>query len=762
MSLPNNEIVWLHATPAVANLYYHLHFKQTHDIYCPDLHLDLPRIRPMVLSLVSHLDTHSNRPLVIYFMEAHSSIKIRDFLKFLCQLRSTIHIIHCVIRSGLFQSKLLLGSAAYLLNTYRSHPKVLEWSKQCSVPFTDAYADIVLPKEQIVSHQDLPLSTIADPPFSPFTRQALFVKIDKKFGTWSENDGLVFHFTFLNVLQSWQSTISTSRQALVMLIDEKAIYGDIPNFFEFSMEKQEKILECYRNTLNKSLEPFSVDQPIHSYFKDYRKPKETIGESMAWLQGLLGLSISTSIYLSSVEEPDQFVVCPPYFKNLCRIYLNQQTNLTADEWTNKFLDLQQSSIDCFDSLVYISAETLNLPNPESKQASPEPKHEPGALIKEDFRNQGIHFTIRSFPIEKHEPKNEKEQPKELISEQISLSKDTYEPKEQIPIAGIGLNLSAHRHLPSTFETKKEAKKRKKGDLPEKVSKDSVESGENVKPEKKTAKPTRPRATTKKRPAEDQTINSDNGQDICYAKDPKDAKCDDDSHEMIPKTKRKYTPRKKGVNQTVIKGDDEAAVEVAMTETEPQSVSEIQTKKKRKYTKKTPKTTVEMTAKGDDLFTMFFLETYQPKEGYTPRENMVTNEKFKESAGMQKKKGDMYQCVEFPGTQPLGSTKNPSFYTRDTKETDYDSDATDDGSDFRDNQTSFNVPPAPSAPSVPHVPLSRSFTNTELSTVHDSYSYSHTNNHSYSYSFNDSHHMAKSESERPADYDSDATDDGTGN
>ncbi|KAI9029694.1 hypothetical protein CLU79DRAFT_735527 [Phycomyces nitens] len=584
----------------------------------------------MALSLVRHLDTHSQRALVIHFMEPHSNIKISDLLRFLHQLCPTVRIIHYAIPSGLFQYKLLLGSAVRLLGAYPEHPQVIEWNKQCSVPFT-SFTDIELPKDQVVSNKHIPLSAISN---SPFTRQALFIEMDNSLGVWSKDDGLVFHSTFLNILQAWENT-RPGEQDLVVLIDERSMYGDIPHFWEFTREKQQKTLDGYRDSLNKSLRPFSLCQTIHSYVHDYHGPRETTGESMAWLQSRHGLSISTSIYIATKEQPD--LLCPPYFKNLRRIYLNQLDNLTRDEWEQKFLDIHDSP-GTLDDLVYIPAESLNLPNPESKSSA-----------LKGHCEQGVHFTIRSSRAKKDHPKND-------------LSKQKVEIKEPTPVVEAP---RIARHLPLTFVNlpAKTTTKRKKDKL----------ADENVKPKK-----------------------------------------------------RAYTPRNKGLgdvkqeleNTDIMKPKARNAPKDTQ---ETQTASEMaQIKPKRKYTLK------KKAIKGDDLFLMGF-ETDQPKEGCTPRENTVPNEKFKWSAGMQK---DMHQ-YEFPGTQPLRPSNLPVSTIRQVS---YDSDATDDGNESTGHHTSSNEPPAPPAP------LPRPFANPTMATKHIN--------------------IEKATLEWPADYDSDATDDGT--
>ncbi|KAF7727006.1 hypothetical protein EC973_008119 [Apophysomyces ossiformis] len=316
--------------PAMAALYYHEHLEKTHALYCPDdMTESLPHIRQLARAMLNVVDSQSNKKVAVHFMKPLLSKTREDLLRYLYKCRPRLAIDCCVIPSTEFQHHLLSGWSLSLQD--------ILWHRRCNVPFDRTVFAAFAPDNgrQIECLDYVEPFCVAN---DKFIKKALIVHINEKMCQFTADQGLAFSEIVQSVTDGWiEATEQLSEPStMIFIANEKSLYGQISNFAQSSVDKQQEILDEKRKKLWTSLQAFARKCPLYLYLQDYRLHRdEAVRYVLARLQHRHHLCLSGSIYVSWFEDARSFDACPPYVADMQFFRLDSiPTSKQAKNWRN--------------------------------------------------------------------------------------------------------------------------------------------------------------------------------------------------------------------------------------------------------------------------------------------------------------------------------------------------------------------------------------------------------------------------------------------
>ncbi|KAG0177808.1 hypothetical protein DFQ29_004319 [Apophysomyces sp. BC1021] len=348
------DIVWLQAMPVIAALYYHQKLEQSHALYCPDDNSqNLPHIRDIARAILNVVDSQSNKKVAVHFMKPLLPKTRDDLLRFLHKSRPRLTVECCVIPSTKFQTSLLSGWSMSLQDDL--------WKRRCSVPFDmAAFTAFTSDNGRQVKCLDYvePFCIAND----KFIKKALIVHVSKEMCHFTMDQGIVFSEIVQSAMEGWAKAADQLREpsTLIIVANEKTIYGHIPHFAQSSVERQQQLLDAYRKTLWSSLQLLATKCPIYLHLQDYRQHQEqAIEYKLAWLQHRHHLSLSKSVYMTWSEDAHTSQNCPSYASNIRFLRLDSiPTSKRVEIWKNDLLSIIQSKETIDDNIRCLSLEDL--------------------------------------------------------------------------------------------------------------------------------------------------------------------------------------------------------------------------------------------------------------------------------------------------------------------------------------------------------------------------------------------------------------------
>ncbi|KAI8088809.1 uncharacterized protein BX664DRAFT_331421 [Halteromyces radiatus] len=382
------DILWIETSiPVIASIYYHLHLKQTHSLYCPDDvidHINHQHVRDLARDILYVIDSNNYKKLALHFIHFISLSKRDDLVRFLLKRRPHLTVSCLTLPVPVIQQFYLSGWSFSL--GPKSEPL---WYRQCLAPFKETYTPALslVPSDASHTSQDfLQPFLIAS---KEFTKKALFVHMTQDMiqfnptnttSNSTQTDNL-FQITdaALLAIQGWMDAISSlpseAGNSLILIADESIFFSKTEQLElqEINHEHQNQKLSLRRQQVQHMMESLAYQLPVYLYLSHYNTSRNnTIDNNLAWLQQRHHISIAYSIlmtwgpYQQTVEQLDQSVSMPIHLDLTCIAKYDRS------RWKTEFVELLRKHAyhPHLEKERYISPDKLNLSSSNEDYVTP--------------------------------------------------------------------------------------------------------------------------------------------------------------------------------------------------------------------------------------------------------------------------------------------------------------------------------------------------------------------------------------------------------
>ncbi|KAJ2963377.1 hypothetical protein NQZ79_g1595 [Umbelopsis isabellina] len=354
------DIVYIHGCPTVSAIYYHTQLHQSHCLYCPhsiqvtvrELGKNLLHILDSVsgayyqanflIILVKHLCTiqQETKKLAVHFPAPLAATQTRDIIKFLRSRRSTIRVGLLVLPVTPYQKQLWLGWAASFAETTNSDGSLELWADRCLNNNHFDPKDIV---KELFDHFEMSppkmrLDTAICISDQRFETRALIVHISKQLASFTIENGLQFDPMVSRLIEAYSQRVKFPR--IILIGNEKAIFGMIPNYSSFTSEKKQEAIKRYRQATKPGIQSLAGAAPVYICCTPYDgiedSPTNEMYNLIAWLQHRHHLVVSKSL-LAQWAIGDLPKELSPDLRQLLSFSLRDRSFFTLNKWKTEIM-----------------------------------------------------------------------------------------------------------------------------------------------------------------------------------------------------------------------------------------------------------------------------------------------------------------------------------------------------------------------------------------------------------------------------------------
>ncbi|KAI8576602.1 hypothetical protein K450DRAFT_256388 [Umbelopsis ramanniana AG] len=389
------DIVFIHAGPAAAVIYYYTQLFQSHCLYSPHS-IQVP-VRELGRNLLHILDSQDTKKLAVHFPTPLGAAQMNGLISFLRSRRTTIHLALLSLTVTPYQQHLWAGWAASLIKRADKDATLRSWVDRCSND--REFGPLSVETSLFDYHETSPPTTQRESIICisryQFKKKALLIHITPNLSAFTLDQGLVLDQNVCNMIQAYVETEAFPQ--LILLGDEKVIFGKIPNYTTLSEDEQQQAIQQRREQIKLSLQRLASEIPMYLCCRDYTEVvdsrfKSSLTRMLAWVQHRHQLALSRCILAE--WAPETLEDCTPaYVQDMHRISLRDSSYFRLNKWKVE-MEKWLSKIDKqpkYDKMTCIPPESLKISGSLPSFEIPLLEERPYELVNiEEFGNSIVH------------------------------------------------------------------------------------------------------------------------------------------------------------------------------------------------------------------------------------------------------------------------------------------------------------------------------------------------------------------------------------
>ncbi|KAG2182577.1 hypothetical protein INT43_007508 [Umbelopsis isabellina] len=362
------DIVYIHGCPTVSAIYYHTQLHQTHCLYCPhSIQVTVRELGKNLLHILDSVSGQETKKLAVHFPAPLAATQTRDIIKFLRSRRSTIRVGLLVLPVTPYQKQLWLGWAASFAESTNGDASLELWADRClnNNQFAPKDIDKELFDHFEISPPKMRLDTAICISNQPFEKTALIVHISKQLASFTIENGLKFDPMVPRLIEAYTHCVKFPR--IILVGNEKAIFGMIPNYSSLSLKKKQDTIKRYRQATKPGIQSLAGAAPIYICCTPYdgmeENPTDEVYNLIAWLQHRHHLVLSKCL-LAQWAIGDAPKGRSYNLRQLLSFSLRDRSFFTLNKWRTEIESLlaKVKGSPSQDQITYISPHRLTIPS----------------------------------------------------------------------------------------------------------------------------------------------------------------------------------------------------------------------------------------------------------------------------------------------------------------------------------------------------------------------------------------------------------------